>query len=55
MTEACKLLQSTDLPIYQVAQRLGYGDPYYFSRQFRKAVGVSPRTYRKGGYFYGEE
>lgn len=55
MIEACKLLQSTDLPIYQVAQRLGYGDPYYFSRQFRKAVGVSPRTYRKGGYFYGEE
>ena len=49
MKEACKLLRSTGLYIYQVGQRLGYQDPYYFSRIFRKVVGVSPTEYREKG------
>lgn len=48
MKEACKLLRSTDLYIYEVAQRLGYRDPYYFSRIFTKMVGQSPSAYREG-------
>lgn len=48
MKEACKLLRSTDLYVYEVAQRLGYKDPYYFSRIFAKIVGSSPRAYREG-------
>lgn len=47
MTEACKLLRSTDLYIYQVAHRLGYKDQYYFSRIFTKTVGLSPKEYRQ--------
>jgi len=49
--QACKLLRTTDLYIYEIAQSLGYTDPYYFSRQFKKTVGVSPKEYQKGEYF----
>lgn len=44
--EACKLLRS-DGYIYETAQQLGYQDPYYFSRVFKKVVGMSPRNYQK--------
>ena len=44
--EACKLLRSTDLLIYEVAERLGYKDQYYFSRIFKKITGMSPSDYR---------
>lgn len=48
MQEACKLLRSTNLCIYQVGQCLGYQDQYYFSRLFRKVIGVSPKEYKNG-------
>lgn len=48
MEEACKLLKLTDLLVYEVSQKLGYSDPYYFSRIFKKTVGMSPKTYQKG-------
>ena len=47
MQEACKLLKSTNLYIVDIGQRLGYNDPYYFSRIFKKMVGVSPKEYRE--------
>lgn len=50
MQEACKLLRSTNLYIYEVGQYLGYQDQYYFSRVFRKVIGVSPREYKDGSY-----
>lgn len=52
MQEACKLLKSTDLYIYEVSAELGYTDQYYFSRIFKKVVGVSPKDYKNGDYFY---
>lgn len=52
MQEACKLLKSTDYYIYEVSSGLGYTDQYYFSRIFKKVVGVSPRDYKNGDYFY---
>lgn len=45
MQEACKYFKMTDLHIYEVARKLGYQDPYYFSRIFKKVVGISPRDY----------
>lgn len=48
MKEACKLLRSGHRYIYETAQLLGYQDPYYFSRAFKKVVGVSPRAYQNG-------
>lgn len=53
MREACKLLKTTDIYVYEVSMRLGYQDPYYFSRIFKKIVGVSPKEYkRREDYFY---
>lgn len=46
MTLACELLTSTDRPIATVARDVGYEDPYYFSRQFHKIQGISPRDFR---------
>ena len=50
MQEACRLLKSTDLHVAEVGQCLGYEDPYYFSRIFKKVTGVSPKEYRNGEY-----
>jgi transcriptional regulator GlxA family with amidase domain len=40
------LLSDTDLPIKQIAARLGYSNVYFFSRQFTAMAGVSPGIYR---------
>lgn len=41
------LLTETDMKIKDIARRLGYEDPLYFSAVFKKYVGVSPEIYRK--------
>lgn len=46
MERACLLLDTTPLTITQVAERLGYDDPHYFSRMFKKVTGLSPAHYR---------
>lgn len=43
---ACHLLDTTDKEIKEVAFALGYEDPYYFSRIFRKHMGLSATQYR---------
>jgi AraC-like DNA-binding protein len=43
---AQELLAATSLPIKSIAQRLGYQDVYFFSRQFRQMSGVTPAAYR---------
>lgn len=47
MMQACHLLCSTDLRIYQVAQLLGYDNQYYFSRAFKKVLGMPPKAYKE--------
>jgi len=44
---ACRLLENTDLKINQIAYLVGFDDPFYFSKFFTKAKGVSPKEYRK--------
>ena len=46
MAEARKLLAETDLPVAEVARRVGVSDPGYFSRLFGRAHGTSPRKWR---------
>ncbi|MEI7900148.1 MAG: helix-turn-helix domain-containing protein [bacterium] len=43
---AKKLLGDLTLNISEVAVRVGYPDAGYFTRRFRQATGVSPRTWR---------
>ncbi|MDO6445997.1 AraC family transcriptional regulator [Colwellia sp. 1_MG-2023] len=45
--KACYQLDNSQDSIKQIAESLGYSDPYYFSRLFKKVVGVSPKNYRK--------
>lgn len=40
------LLRTSDLPVHVVARKVGWNDPDYAGRQFRRCVGVSPRRYR---------
>ena len=47
MAEARGLLDETDLPIAEVARRVGVSDPGYFSRLFSRAHGTSPREWRR--------
>lgn len=48
MAEAKNILLNTGLSIKEVAPSLGYADEFYFSRVFKKFVGVSPNQYRHG-------
>ncbi|MFZ5496087.1 MAG: helix-turn-helix domain-containing protein [Verrucomicrobiota bacterium] len=45
--QACHLLDTTAMTVGQVAAALGYEDPYYFTRCFRRVMGCAPRDYRK--------
>ena len=47
MARARALLDTTDLPVAEVGRRVGLDDPFYFSRQFRRTHGMSPRAYRE--------
>jgi AraC-like DNA-binding protein len=42
---ACELLRS--LPVHAVAERLGFCDPFHFSRRFTQRFGISPRGFRR--------
>lgn len=44
--QACRLLDLTQKPVKAVAIETGYSDPYYFSRVFKKIMGISPNKYR---------
>lgn len=46
LQKACDLLMSTDYSIKYISHSIGYDDPYYFSRLFKKKIGLSPRQYR---------
>lgn len=44
---ASDLLRSTDLPIKRIAAQAGFSSEYYFSRIFRKIMGVPPASWRR--------
>ena len=41
------LLETTDGTVSEIGRIVGYENPMYFSRLFRKEKGVSPLQYRK--------
>jgi len=47
MERARKYLTQSNLKVKEIGLKLGYDDPYYFSRIFTKHVGLSPANYRK--------
>ena len=45
--EARTLLESRDMSIKEIGIQVGYSDPNYFSRIFKKQTGMTPREYRE--------
>lgn len=43
----CQILDQSGLRIKEIASKVGYEDPYYFSRLFCKVMGLSPNKYRE--------
>lgn len=46
MFEACSLLEDARRSIREIASDLGFNDPIYFSRFFKKQGGIPPDAYR---------
>jgi YesN/AraC family two-component response regulator len=43
---ASELLLNSNLNVTRVSERVGYANPFYFSRVFKKHRTVSPQRYR---------
>ncbi len=47
LARAQQLLAETDVEVASVARQIGYDDAAYFSRLFRRRIGVSPTRFRR--------
>lgn len=47
MREACRLLVYTRMSAQEIAYHLGFDDPSYFSRVFKRNLRLSPSSYRR--------
>lgn len=47
LRRASHLLLDRNLTMSQVARQVGFSDPFYFSRQFKKHYGLNPTAYRR--------
>ncbi len=50
---AKELLTNTDKKIYEIANGVGYGDEKYFTKIFRKYIGLTPGEFRKTNMNFG--
>lgn len=48
IAQAKELLMDPSLKVHEIALKIGYSDVAHFSKNFKKAVGVSPMEYRSG-------
>ena len=46
IARARELLETTELSVKEIAAQLGYDDPHYFSRVFRRVTGKPPSAVR---------
>ncbi|TXK44314.1 AraC family transcriptional regulator [Pontibacter qinzhouensis] len=47
LQKACQFLYFTPLSMKEICQEVGFDDPFYFSRIFKKQMGQAPSDYRK--------
>lgn len=47
---ACEALVATDESVAQIAADCGYYDQSYFTKQFKRFMGITPLAYRKQGH-----
>ncbi|QDV74340.1 HTH-type transcriptional activator RhaS [Planctomycetes bacterium K2D] len=50
LNRAVELLLTQPTSVSDIAMKVGYSDPYYFSRVFKKRFGCSPRAFRDIAY-----
>ena len=48
LEKSAQLLLETNMPVAQIAFTVGFHDPAYFSRCFKKRYGIPPEAYRRG-------
>jgi two-component system response regulator YesN len=47
MDRAKQLLRETSLKNYEIAEKVGFSDPHYFSIAFKKSTGLTPKEYSR--------
>lgn len=52
ITMAKRLIEKTNYSIATIAKLIGMEDESYFSRIFKREVGISPNQFRKSGHFF---
>ncbi len=50
MKTAARLLATTQLRVAEIGRQVGIDDPYYFSKQFRKAHGITATEHRRASF-----
>jgi transcriptional regulator GlxA family with amidase domain len=46
LKHASKLLEETDFPVAEIAAKVGFDLPHYFTRLFTDKIGCSPKQHR---------
>lgn len=47
LQRACELMENESLNVKMVSEEMGFADPFYFGRVFKKIMGITPASYRK--------
>ena len=47
LQETCRALATSDRKLDDIASSVGYNDPFYFSRLFKKHISLTPTAYRE--------
>ena len=50
LSHAQAMLKNTDMQVREIAETVGFDDPFYFCRVFSKKFGISPQKYRNGSF-----
>lgn len=45
---ACNMLRAAHVPVYEIAERVGYNDYFHFAKVFKRITGKTPTAYRDG-------
>jgi len=46
ISKAMELMRDTNMKTYEICEAVGYSDPKYFRKLFKKVVGISPSEYK---------
>ena len=47
MCQACFYLTNTEMPVYEITEKIGYDNLGFFYKKFEKLYHMTPQTYRQ--------